>query len=148
MNSTASSPLHDSPSADAPPPEPPLPPTPRGGRAGIAAGVGTVGAAAYALHTALGYRVQAAAGIVCFLGVAAVTSRSLPSVRPKTILWGVALQFALAAAVLHSSAVRAGFEVVGKGIGHLLAASDRGAEFVFGSLAKADGPAGFVFAFK
>ena len=40
------------------------------------------------------------------------------------------------------------FETVGPGIKHLIAASDAGAVFVFGSLAKVDGPSGFVFAFK
>ncbi len=148
MNSTAAGPHSDTPAADAQPPESPLPPTPWRWRAGIAAGVAMVGIAAYVLHTELGYRFQAAAGLVCFLGVAAVSSKSLQSVRLKTLLWGVALQFVLAAAVIHSQAVRAGFEVVGGGIRHLVAASDRGAEFVFGSLAKADGPSGFVFAFK
>ena len=148
MNSTAAGPLSDSPADDAPPPEPPLPPTPWRWRAGIAAGVATVGTVAYVFHTGLGYRFQAAAGLVCFLGVAAVSSVSLQSVRLKTLVWGVALQFMLAAAVIHSGAVRAGFEVVGGGIGHLVAASDRGAEFVFGSLAKPSGPAGFIFAFR
>lgn len=148
MNPATAGPDSDTPAADVRPPEPPLPPTPWRWRAGIAAGVATVWTAAYGLHAVLGYRSQAAVGVVCFLGVAAVASSSLQSVRLKTLLWGVALQFVLAAAVIHSQAVRAGFEVVGGGIRHLLAASDRGAEFVFGSLAKADGPSGFIFAFK
>ena len=93
-------------------------------------------------------RVQAAAGIVCFLAIAAAASKSLPSVNRKTIRWGIGLQFALAIAVIHFEWVRAVFEVVGGGIKHLIAASDKGSEFVFGSLSKVDGPAGFVFAFK
>lgn len=131
-----------------PPPEPPLPPTPWRWRLALAAGVLAVGFTAYALHRQLGYRVQAGAGIVCFLGLAALFSRSLQSVRRKTLLWGIGLQFVLAVAVIHSPQVRAVFEVVGDGIKALIAASDKGAEFVFGSLSKVDGPAGFVFAFK
>lgn len=130
------------------PPERDLPRTPWAWRAGIAAAVAAVGFAAYALHGSLGYRVQAGAGIVCFIGVAAFFSKSLQSVSRKTLLWGIGLQAVLAVAVIHSKEVRSVFEVVGTGIKHLVTASDKGAEFVFGSLSKVDGPSGFVFAFK
>jgi CNT family concentrative nucleoside transporter len=118
-----------------PPPETPLPPTPLTWRLGIAAGVAALGGAAYALHGTLGYRIQAGMGIVCFLGVAALFSKSLRSVSLKTLLWGIGLQFLLAVAVIHSEWVQAGFKVVGGGIKALIAASDKGAEFVFGPLA-------------
>jgi CNT family concentrative nucleoside transporter len=131
-----------------PPPEAPLPPTPWRWRLAIAAGVLAVGGAAYLLHGKLGYRVQAGAGIVCFLGLAAFFSKSLQSVSLKTLLWGIGLQFLLGIAVIHSEWVQGGFEIVGDGIKALIAASDKGAEFVFGSLSKVDGPSGFVFAFK
>jgi CNT family concentrative nucleoside transporter len=135
--------------ADLPPPaEPPLPPTPWKWRLGIAAGVAAVGGLAYALHTSLGYRVQAGAGIVCFLGLAALFSKSLQSVSRKTLLWGLGLQFLLAVAVIHNEPVRVVFETIGDGIKALITASDKGAEFVFGTLSKVDGKAGFVFAFK
>ena len=131
-----------------PPPETPLPPTPWKWRAAIAVSVLVVATAAYLLHTSLGYRVQAGAGVLCFLGVAAFFSNSLQSVSRKTLLWGIGLQFTLAIAVLHSGYVRSAFEAVGIGINTLIEASDKGADFVFGSLSKVDGPAGFVFAFK
>ena len=133
------------------PPESPLPPTPLFWRLGIAGGVVLLAAATYGLHRSFGDaapRFLAGMGIVCFLGVAACFSKSLQSVRLKTLLWGIGLQFALAVAVIHSEWVRAGFEVAGAGIGYLIKASDKGAEFVFGSLSKVDGPSGFVFAFK
>ncbi|WP_439631902.1 NupC/NupG family nucleoside CNT transporter [Gemmata sp.] len=133
---------------ESPPPETPLPRTPLPWRLGIAGGVLVVGTVAYVLHEPLGYRFQAACGIVCFLGVAALFSNSLQSVSRKTLLWGIGLQFALAAAVIYSPQVRAVFEGVGAGIKALITASDKGADFVFGSLSKVDGPAGFVFAFK
>ncbi|MFO0798083.1 MAG: nucleoside transporter C-terminal domain-containing protein [Gemmataceae bacterium] len=135
-----------------PPPERPLPPTPLTWRLGLVAFAAAVGLGVYAVHGQLPEnarpRVQAAAGIVCFLAVAAAASKSLPSVSLKTLLWGVGLQFALAVAVIHFEWVRLVFEVVGTGIKHLVTAADKGAEFVFGGLAKYDGPAGFVFAFK
>ncbi|MBA4063361.1 MAG: Na+ dependent nucleoside transporter domain protein [Isosphaera sp.] len=140
--------------AEAPPPEAPLPPTPWRWRLLIAAAVAAVVAAAYGLRAALAdrpdvaSRAQAGAGVLCFLGVAALFSKSLQSVSRRTLLWGIGLQFALAAAVIYSKEVRRVFEVVGDGIKALITASDKGADFVFGSLAKSDGPAGFVFAFK
>src|SRR5437763_8944028 len=85
--------------AEAPPPETPLPPTPWRWRLGLAAVVGLIGASAYFLQPAVGYRGQAAAGILCFLGIAACFSRSLQSVSRKTLLWGIALQLTLAVAV-------------------------------------------------
>ncbi len=131
-----------------PPPEPQLPSTPWQIRAVLVTLVLIVGGVAYLLHKTLGYRIQAAAGIICFLGVAAIFSRSLQSVSSKTLLWGIGLQFLLAVAVIHWEPVRMVFAGMGSGIKALIAASDKGADFVFGSLAKVDGPAGFVFAFK
>lgn len=129
-----------------------LPPTPLRWRFAIAAIVGAVGAAAYLLHDSfpdsVRYRFQAGAGIICFLGVAALFSKSLQSVSRKTLLWGIGLQVILAVAVIHSRQVQVVFEAIGTGIKALITASDKGAEFIFGSLAKVDGPSGFVFAFK
>ncbi len=146
-------------SASEAPYEAPLPPTPLSWRLGIAAGVVLLAMATYGLHGQFGEtsrpRFQAGMGILCFLGVAACFSKSLQSVRLKTLLWGLGLQFALAVAVLHSEWVYAGFKVVGAGIKYLIEASDKGAEFVFGPLAKPGemdkvfGKGnGFVFAFK
>ncbi|MFM8273896.1 MAG: NupC/NupG family nucleoside CNT transporter, partial [Gemmata sp.] len=117
-------------------------------------GLGAVGTLAYAGSAALGaqtvaaQRVQAGCGIVFFLGLAALFSKSLQSVSRKTLLWGVGLQFVLALAVLYSPQVQTVFKWVGDGIGALITASDKGADFVFGTLAHPDGKAGFVFAFK
>ncbi len=119
---------------------------------GLLAFAVVLGLGVYAVHAQLPDaarpRVQAAAGILCFLALAAAASKSLPSVNRKTILWGIALQFALALAVIHSPHVYAVFKFVGAGIQHLVDASDKGADFVFGSLSKVNGPSGFVFAFK
>jgi CNT family concentrative nucleoside transporter len=136
------------PAEEGPPPEAPLPPTPWRARLLIGTGVSLVGLSAYLLHEEFGYRFQAGAGIICFLGLAAMCSKSLQSVRRKTLLWGIGLQFVLAVAVIHSRHVQVVFAAVGAGIKALITASDKGAEFVFGSLARVDGPSGFVFAFR
>jgi len=148
---------------EGPPPEAPLPPTPWKWRFIILGVLGVIGAVAYFGSTALAsadqksaaYRVQAGCGIVFFLGLAALFSKSLQSVSRKTLLWGVGLQVVLALAVIYSENVQQVFKVIGKGIGALIQASDKGAEFVFGRLAqpqemdKVFGKGnGFVFAFK
>lgn len=120
---------------EGPPPEVPLPPTPWRARLLIGAGVALVGLSAYLLHEQFGYRVQAGAGIISFLGLAAMCSKSLQSVSRKTLLWGIGLQFVLAVAVIHSDYVQAVFRGVGVGISALIESSDKGAKFVFGDLA-------------
>lgn len=129
----------DTPPAELPP-ERSLPPTPWRWRAAIAAGIAAVGLLAYLQQGTLGYRARAACGVVCFLGVAALFSRSLQSVSRKTMLWGIGLQLVLAVAVLHSEHVQAVFKAVGSGIKYLIAASDEGAKFVFGPLADPNPP--------
>jgi CNT family concentrative nucleoside transporter len=138
---------------EAPPQEVELPPTPWRWRLMLLGALVAVGALAYVGSRALAgtpgaYRVQAGCGVVFFLGLAALFSKSLQSVSRKTLLWGIGLQFGLAVAVIYSPQVRTVFEWIGAGIKALITASDKGSEFVFGSLMKVDGPAGFVFAFK
>lgn len=142
------------PNEPAPPPEPALPPTPRRWRVAILVALCGIGALAYLGGSALAarpltaHRVQAGCGVVFFLGLAALFSKSLQSVSRKTLLWGMALQFVLAVLVLYSENVQTALRWVGDGIEALITASDKGAEFVFGDLSKAGGKAGFVFAFK
>jgi concentrative nucleoside transporter, CNT family len=142
ISSTPGSPAPAAPGEpDSPPPEQELPPTPWKWRAGVAGAVLVVGAAGYLLHVAfadspqIAYRMQAGAGVLCFLGVAAFFSKSLQSVNRKTLLWGIGLQFALAVAVIHSEYVQLVFKGIGAGITALIDASDKGARFVFGDLA-------------
>jgi CNT family concentrative nucleoside transporter len=75
-------------------------------------------------------------------------SSNLKAVNLKTLGWGMGLQILLALAVTRLEVVQSFLQLIGDGIKVLIESSDRGGEFVFGSLAKADGPAGFVFAFK
>ncbi|HSQ54195.1 MAG TPA: nucleoside transporter C-terminal domain-containing protein, partial [Gemmata sp.] len=118
-----------------------MPPTPWKWRFVIAAAIAGIAALAYFCQAAFapspgaGLRLQAGAGILCFLGIAALFSKSLQSVSRKTLLWGIALQVALAVAVIHSAEVQAVFRGIGTGIRALIDASDQGAKFVFGELA-------------
>lgn len=117
-----------------------FPPMPVAWRVGLLVAVAALGWLAFVTKGVLGPRGQAGFGVLCFLGVAAAFSRNLRAVSPKTFLWGIALQFALALAVTQVDAVRLAFEWVGGGIKALITASDKGAEFVFGDLAKVGGP--------
>jgi CNT family concentrative nucleoside transporter len=146
---------------EGPPPEAVLPPTPWKLRLLILGGLTAVGLLAYFGSTALAsypqvaLRVQAGCGIVFFLGLAALFSKSLQSVRRKTLLWGIGLQLILAVLVLYSPQVQAVFRWIGQGIEALIQASDKGADFVFGPLSRPGDldqvfgkGKGFVFAFK
>lgn len=103
---------------------------------------------AYWLAPLVGTRGQAIFGIVTFLTLAAAMSSNLRAVNLKTISWGIGLQIAVAVAVTQFVWVQSAFQVLGSGIRVLIECSDKGGEFVFGSLSKVDGPAGFIFAFK
>lgn len=140
---------------DYPKPTRTLAPMPLWWRGAILGGVLACGGLAYLLQPTLGTRGQAGFGILCFLGIAAAFSRNLRGVSLKTFGWGVAIQFVLAAAVLYVKPVDDFFQLVGKGITILIDCSNKGAEFVFGVLAKPGeiekfaGPQNaFVFAFK
>ncbi len=122
--------------------------TPRSWRFGIAGAILLIVAVAYLTSGVLGTRGQAAFGYIAFFALAALCSHNLRQVRWQTIAWGIGLQFILALMVLKWDWVRAIFEVIGQGFKIMIACSDAGADFVFGSLAKVDGPSGFVFAFK
>ncbi len=122
--------------------------TPFAWRLGLFAMVLGLTAFAWFASASIGHRGQAAVGVVAFLALAAAASRNLREVNRRTLVMGILLQFLLAWAVITRPEVRAVFEWVGGGIKKLVECSDKGAEFVFGSLSKVDGPSGFVFAFK
>ena len=82
------------------PPERQLPPTPWRIRAALAVLVLIAGGAAYLLHGVFGYRIQAAAGILCFLGIPAALSQNLRAVNPRTLAWGIALIVIIAAEMI------------------------------------------------
>lgn len=111
-------------------------PTPLAWRMGIAAAVLALGLAAYALRDTIGLRGQAFAGIFCFFGLVAMFSSNLRAVNWRTIGWGVVLQVILAVLVLKVEVVKDAFNSVKHFVVNFIGFSDKGAEFVFGNLAR------------
>ncbi|QEL15643.1 NupC/NupG family nucleoside CNT transporter [Limnoglobus roseus] len=115
-------------------------PTPLAWRLGLFGLVAGLTATASFGSASLGPRGQAVCGLGAFLALAAGCSQNLRNVNARTIVTGILLQFLLAYSVLHVEWVKTGFEWVGGGIKKLVECSDKGAEFVFGDLAKVRGP--------
>src|SRR5436190_866803 len=78
--------------APAAPPPPAFAPTPFSWRLGIGLAVLLLAVLAFVAREWVGPRGQAAAGVLCFLGVAAACSANLRAVNPRTLAWGFALQ--------------------------------------------------------
>ena len=115
---------------------PPGPTTPLMWRLAIGAAIVTLGLLAFATRDTIGVRGQAFAGVFCFFGLVAMFSSNLRAVNWRTIGWGVTLQIILALLVLKVPFVKAGFEHAKVVVVSFIDFSDRGAEFVFGNLAR------------
>ncbi len=102
----------------------------------IAAAIVLLGLAAYGTRDVIGVRGQSAVGVFFFFGLVAAFSTNLRGVNWRTIAWGFGLQVLLAVLVLKVDAVYAVFETVGKVVKAFIGFSDKGAEFVFGNLAR------------
>lgn len=129
--------------------------TPWTWRLAIGGAVVALGGAAWVLRDTVGVRGQAFAGVFCFFGLVAMFSSNLRAVNWRTIGWGVALQVLLAVLVLKVPLVKSGFEVAKLVVVNFINFSDKGAEFVFGNLARPGDIAlnpgkefMFIFAFK
>jgi len=121
----------------------------------FAVAVVALGMVAWLLSGTLGVRIQAFFGIFCFLGVAAACSDNITKVNWRTVATGLGLQFMLCVLILKVDFVYSGFEIAGAIVSKFLDFSNRGAEFVFGPLAKHDQSEaafgvgqGFVFAVR
>jgi len=137
------------------PPALAAPCTPWTWRLAIATAVLALGGAAYVLRDSVGPRGQALAGVFCFFGLVAVFSTNLRAVNWRTIGWGLALQLVLALLVLKVPFVNHAFNVAKVVVIRFIDFSDKGAEFVFGNLARPGDIAlnpgkemMFMFAFK
>ncbi len=114
---------------------------------------------AWTMSDVIGYRGQAAAGAICFIAICAACSANLRAVSWRTVLWGIALQLALAIFILKFQIgdFRPGyalFSAVAHVVSRFIEFTNAGSYFVFGALAnqetmgKVFGPEnGFVFAF-
>jgi CNT family concentrative nucleoside transporter len=129
--------------------------TPLAWRAGIAVAIVAIGLTAFLTRTVIGPHGQALCGFFCFFGLVAMFSQNLRAVNWHTIFWGIALQVILALLVLKVPAVKAAFNAAKVVVVNFISFSDKGAEFVFGNLARpgdiALNPGKeflFIFAFK
>jgi CNT family concentrative nucleoside transporter len=112
---------------------------------------------AYVLQGLVDPRVQAAAGVMCFLLITAACSTNLRAVNFRTVAWGIGLQLALALFILkfEVAGVRPGYEffsAVAGMVKQFLEFTNLGSEFVFGDLSRPEVvgkvfPRGFIFAF-
>lgn len=87
-------------------------------------------------------------GIFVILGIAWLFSHRRSAINMQTIGASFFLHFALAFFVLRTSL---GIKIIGwvaDAVGQLYGAAESGIQFVFGNLANASGPWGFIFAFK
>jgi concentrative nucleoside transporter, CNT family len=112
------------------------PKTPLKWRFAIGATILIIGLLAYGTRQFIGLRGQAFAGIFCFFGVVALFSTNLRAVNWRTIAWGGVLQIALALLVLKVPIVKHAFSAAETLVVNFISFSDRGAEFVFGNLAR------------
>jgi len=94
-------------------------------------------------------------GIVLILGVAYALSNNRKAINYRTVGVGLALQFGLAVFILRTDTGRIVFQWLGDKVQKLLSFSDKGADFVFGTLVRSDlmqkafGPGNdFVFFFR
>jgi CNT family concentrative nucleoside transporter len=115
---------------------PPKPPTPITWRIGIGAVIVMLGGFAYLMRDAIGLRGQACAGVFCFFGLVAMFSSNLRAVNWRTIGWGIVLQIILAVSVLKVPLVHAILVDIKNVVVHFIDFSDKGAQFVFGNLAR------------
>src|ERR1043166_8043717 len=143
----------DPPASAAPPPS--FAPTPWTWRISIGAVIALIASAAYLMQGVIGPRGQAVAGLFFFFGLVAACSSNLRAVNWRTIGWGIVLQAILALLVLRVPIVKEGFEAAKAVVVKFIEFSDKGAEFVFGNLARPGDIAlnpgkefMFIFAFK
>jgi CNT family concentrative nucleoside transporter len=129
--------------------------TPLTWRLAIAGAVLSLGFGAYLAQSTIGPRGQAFVGVFCFFGLVAMFSSNLRAVNWRTIGWGVTLQIILALLVLKVPIVNDAFNEVKRVVISFISFSDKGAEFVFGNLARPGDLAlnpgkefMFIFAFK
>ena len=110
--------------------------TPLVWRLGIGAAILLLGGSAWFLRDTIGVRGQALVGVFCFFGLVMIFSTNLRAVNWRTIGWGVALQLILAVLVLKVPVVHDAFNAAKVVVVNFISFSDKGAEFVFGNLAR------------
>ncbi|HEY9720985.1 MAG TPA: nucleoside transporter C-terminal domain-containing protein [Oscillatoriaceae cyanobacterium] len=87
-------------------------------------------------------------GIVAILGIALLLSNNRKAIKPRIVLWGLGIQFALALFILKVPIGHQIFQVAGDAVTKVLDYTNQGAGFIFGSLISEKAPFGFIFAFE
>jgi CNT family concentrative nucleoside transporter len=94
-------------------------------------------------------RFQGLLGVAAILTIAWLLSENRRAISARMVLGGLALQCGLGAFLLRSSAGRRALDAAAAWVAAVLDCALEGASFLFGpKLVAADGPAGFVFAFR
>lgn len=91
---------------------------------------------------------MSALGVLVFIGVAVAMSRNRKAIDWRMVVCSLLLQLGFALLLLKTSGGREFFQGFGKLVDKLMAFSQEGSGFVFGSLANPGGAWGFVFAIK
>src|SRR5215469_14013571 len=87
-------------------------------------------------------------GLMAMLGLAFAFSTHRRSIRVKTVVWGLGLQFTFALFVLKAEIGRRMFQEAGDVVNQLLSYAFAGSSFVFGTLGERGSKLGFYFAFQ
>src|SRR5207302_10371899 len=87
-------------------------------------------------------------GIAVILTLCWLFSTNRKAANLRIVAWGIGLQFFFAWIVLRFTFGQRVMAAAGDKVNQLLGYADIGSDFVFGSLAHPDRPAGFIFAFK
>ena len=87
-------------------------------------------------------------GIVVLVSLAYLFSTNRRAIRPKTVLWGLGLQFVFAFLVIKWNVGESVMKAAGDKVTQLLSYSFAGSEFVFGALGTKQSSLGFFFAFQ
>jgi len=86
-------------------------------------------------------------GVIFVLAAAYGLSVNRPAIRWAVLAWGLGLQLLLAVLILRTPFDRV-FQQIGSAVNRVMGQGQQGAIFVFGDLAKSDGPLGVSLAFQ
>ena len=87
-------------------------------------------------------------GVLTILALGVLLSTNRRAINRRTIVVGVAVQFAIAYLFTQFPPVVAIFDTFAAGVTKVISFADEGTKFIFGNAADASGPWGFIFAVK
>lgn len=94
-------------------------------------------------------RLMGFSGLLVMLGIAFLFSTNRRAIRPRTVLWGLGLQFGMALLVLKTEIGRQAIALLARFVDRLLRLSEAGSYFLFGELGRQATPqSAFYFAFQ